>query len=139
SSGTPGGRYTVKPPIVGTELNGPLNLTAGDVNGDKRTDLVIDGYENQTEYGWNRNYYIPGSSTGLSTADIRTIKPGVITAIGDIDNDGYGDIVSGAAWNATASDGTSVPDSAKGGKVWVTYGTASGPGTATGITQDTGN
>ncbi|MFJ8637062.1 VCBS repeat-containing protein [Streptomyces sp. NPDC093568] len=139
SSGIPGGRYTIKPPIVGTELSGPLNLTAGDVNGDSRTDLVVDGYENQTEYGWNRNYYIPGSSSGLSTAGIKTVKPGVITAIGDIDNDGFGDIVSGAAWNAVAEDGTPVPDSAKGGKVWVTYGTASGPGTATGITQDTGN
>jgi hypothetical protein len=69
------------------------------------------------------------------------LKPGVITAIGDIDHDGYGDIVSGAYWNPTTEDGTAVPDSGKGGKVWVTYGSDGGPITtnATGITQDTGN
>ncbi|MFJ2001993.1 FG-GAP and VCBS repeat-containing protein [Streptomyces chartreusis] len=139
SSGTPGGRYAIKPPIMGTDANGPLNLTAGDANGDGRTDLVVDGYEYQTDYGWNENSYIPGSSSGLAMANIRTLKPGVITAIGDINHDGFGDIVSGAAWNATTEDGTTVPNAAKGGKVWVTYGTVNGPGSATGITQDTGN
>ncbi|NUP41023.1 MAG: VCBS repeat-containing protein [Streptomyces sp.] len=140
TSGTAGGRYTVKPPIQsGGDANGPLNLTAGDVNGDKRTDLVVDGYETQTDYGWNRNYYIPGTASGLSAASAQALKPGVITAIGDINADGYGDIVSGAYWDATTGDGTTIPDSGKGGKVWVTYGSGGGPGNSTGITQDTGN
>ncbi|MER5938302.1 MULTISPECIES: FG-GAP and VCBS repeat-containing protein [unclassified Streptomyces] len=139
ASGIPGGRYTIKPPIMGTDAGGPLNLSAGDVNGDNRTDLVVDGYEYQTDYGWNENSYIPGASSGLAVGNIRTLKPGVITAIGDINGDGFGDIVSGAQWNATTEDGTTVPNSAKGGKVWVTYGTVDGPGSATGITQDTGN
>ncbi|CCK28640.1 integrin-like protein [Streptomyces davaonensis JCM 4913] len=139
ATGTAGGHYTIKPPIMGSDAGGPLNLTAGDVNGDSRTDLVVDGYEYQTDYGWNTNYYIPGSSSGLAMANIRQLKPGVITAIGDIDQDGFGDIVSGAYWNATTGDGTAIPDSANGGKVWVTYGTVDGPGTATGITQNTGN
>ncbi|TXS50189.1 hypothetical protein EAO75_10285 [Streptomyces sp. uw30] len=139
ASGIPGGRYTIKPPIMGTDAGGPLNLSAGDVNGDNRTDLVVDGYEYQTDYGWNENSYIPGASSGLAIGNIRTLKPGVITAIGDINGDGFGDIVSGAQWNATTEDGTTVPNSAKGGKVWVTYGTVDGPGSATGITQDTGN
>ncbi|MER5749228.1 VCBS repeat-containing protein [Streptomyces sp. NPDC002088] len=137
TSGTPGGRYTIKPPVYSGEGIGALNLTAGDVNGDGRTDLVVDGYETSTQYGWNRNYWIPGSASGLSVASAKALKPGVITAIGDIDADGYGDIVSGAEWDSTTDDGTTIPDSAKGGKVWVTYGTASGPGSATGITQDT--
>lgn len=140
STGTPGGRYTIKPAIQsGGGAGGPLNLTAGDINGDKRTDLVVDGFETQTAYGWNRNYYVPGSASGLNVASAKALKPGVITAIGDINGDGHGDIVSGANWDATTSDGTTIPDSAKGGKVWITYGTASGPGTSTGITQDTGN
>ncbi|GAA3799750.1 FG-GAP-like repeat-containing protein [Streptomyces coacervatus] len=140
SSGTAGGRYTIKPAIQsGNGANGPLNLTAGDVNGDKRTDLVVDGFETETSYGWNRNYYIPGTASGLSLASAQALKPGVITAIGDINGDGYGDIVSGAQWDTTTSDGTAIPDSGKGGKVWVTYGSDGGPTTSTGITQDTGN
>ncbi|WP_433451522.1 VCBS repeat-containing protein [Streptomyces sp. CA-142005] len=141
ASGVPGGKYTIKPPIMGTDANGPLNLTAGNINGGRETDLVVDGYETSTDYGWNRNYYIPGTASGLDMSQSETLKPGVITAIGDIDHDGYGDVVSGAYWNTTTEDGTAVPDSGKGGKVWVTYGSDGGPLTtaATGITQDTGN
>jgi FG-GAP repeat protein/VCBS repeat protein len=142
SAGTPGGRYTVKPPIkAGSNSSpyGPLSLTAGDVNGDGRTDLVVDGYETKTSYGWNTNYYLPGTSGGLSASSAKALKPGIITAIGDINGDGYGDIVSGADWDATTSDGTTVPDAAKGGKVNITYGSAAGPASTTGITQDTGN
>lgn len=141
ASGVPGGKYTIKPPIMGTDAGGPLNLTAGNINGGQETDLVVDGYETDSDYGWNRNYYIPGGVNGLHMSEAMALKPGVITAIGDIDGDGYGDVVSGAYWNPTTEDGTSVPDSGKGGKVWVTYGSDGGPLTpsATGITQDTGN
>ncbi|WP_409470732.1 VCBS repeat-containing protein [Streptomyces sp. HC307] len=142
SSGAPGGRYTIKPPIMdGSEVGGPMNLTAGNINGGPETDLVVDGYETETDYGWNRNYFIPGGSGGLNVSGAEPLKPGVITAIGDIDHDGYGDVVSGAYWNTKTSDGTSFPDSGHGGKVWVTYGSDGGPLTtaATGITQDTNN
>ncbi|MEU1669217.1 integrin alpha [Streptomyces sparsogenes] len=140
TSGTAGGRYTIKPPIQsGGSARGPLNLTAGDVNGDSRTDLVVDGFETQTDWGWNTNYYIPGTASGLSTSSAQTLKPGVITAIGDVNGDGFGDVVSGASWNNTTDDGTTIPDSALGGKVNITYGSATGPGSTTGITQNTGN
>ncbi|MFE1308546.1 VCBS repeat-containing protein [Streptomyces sp. NPDC058755] len=141
SSGTPGGKYTIKPPIMGTDADGPLNLTAGNINGGQETDLVVDGFETASAEGWNRNYYIPGGVNGLHMSEAMTLKPGVITAIGDIDHDGYGDVVSGAYWNTTTEKGAPVPDSGKGGKVWVTYGSDGGPLTtsATGITQDTGN
>ncbi|MFF5156303.1 VCBS repeat-containing protein [Streptomyces sp. NPDC000348] len=140
TAGKSGGRYTITPPIMGGEADGPVNLTASDVNGGA-TDLIVDGYETSSEYGWNRNYYIPGSASGLKTSAAKSLKPGVITAVGDIDKDGYGDIVSGAYWNSTIEDGTPIPDSAKGGKVWVTYGSGTGPltGSAVGITQNTGN
>ncbi|MEV0223092.1 VCBS repeat-containing protein [Streptomyces sp. NPDC050704] len=141
ASGTAvGGRYTLKPPIQsGGDARGPINLTAGDVNGDGRTDLVIDGFETSTDYGWATNYYVPGAASGLSVSSAQKLKPGAITAIGDVNGDGYGDVVSGAYWNNTTGDGTTIPDSAFGGKVNITYGTASGPGSTTGITQNTGN
>ncbi|MCS0601255.1 VCBS repeat-containing protein [Streptomyces sp. LP11] len=142
TSGAYGSRTTVKPPIrSGTDdyPYGPLNLTAGDVNGDGRTDLVVDGYETSTRYGWNTNYWLPGTNSGLSGASAKALKPGIITAVGDINHDGFGDIVSGADWDTKTSDGTTVPDAATGGKVNITYGSATGPAATTGITQNTGN
>ncbi len=109
------------------------------VNGDGRTDLVVDGYETTTKYGWNTNYWLPGTASGLSGSSAKALKPGIVTAIGDINGDGFGDIVSGAGWDATTEDGTPVPDASNGGRVNVTYGSASGPASTTGISQDTGN
>ncbi|MET8609319.1 FG-GAP and VCBS repeat-containing protein [Streptomyces misionensis] len=142
TAGKPGSRTTVKAPIQsasGTSPYGPINLTAGDVNGDHRTDLVVDGFETKTGNGWNTNYWLPGTAGGLNASAAKTLKPGIITAIGDINGDGYGDIVSGADWDATGSDGKAIPDAANGGKVSVTYGSASGPAGTTAITQNTGN
>ncbi|MEU0337249.1 FG-GAP and VCBS repeat-containing protein [Streptomyces sp. NPDC006193] len=142
TAGAHGSRTTVKPPIQSGTNDypyGPLNLTAGDVNGDGRTDLVVDGYETRTRYGWNTNYWLPGTTSGLSGASAKTLKAGIVTAVGDVNGDHFGDIVSGADWDTTLGDGTSVPDSATGGKVNITYGSASGPAATTGITQNTGN
>ncbi|MET9731948.1 VCBS repeat-containing protein [Streptomyces sp. NPDC006458] len=133
-------RTTFKAPVrSGGTARGPINLTAGDVNGDKRTDLIVDGYETTSQAGWNHNYYVPGTANGLSVSAAKSLKPGVITGIGDINGDGYGDIVSGWDADTTEQDGTPIPYSAKGGKVWITYGSASGPASVVGITQDTGN
>jgi hypothetical protein len=142
TSGTPGGRTTVKPPIVsGTNDSpyGPMSLTAGDVNGDGRTDLIVDGYETQTSYGWNTNYWVPGTASGLSAASAKALRPGIITGVGDINGDGYGDIVSGAGWDAKTENGTTIPNSSDGGRVNITYGSASGPAGTSAVNQNTGS
>ncbi|MEU1401784.1 FG-GAP and VCBS repeat-containing protein [Streptomyces sp. NPDC005728] len=142
SAGTPGSRTTVKPPIQSGTNDypyGPMNLTAGDVNGDGRTDLVVDGFETRTSSHWNTNYWLPGTANGLSAASAKALKTGIVTGIGDLNDDGFGDIVTGASWDDRTGDGRTIPDSAKGGKVNITYGSASGPATTKGITQDTGN
>jgi hypothetical protein len=142
TAGTPGGRTTIKPPIQSGTNDfpyGPVSLTAGDVNGDGKTDLIVDGYENQTDYGWNTNYFVPGTASGLSVSSALALKPGMITGIGDINGDGFGDIVSGAGWDATDDDGTPVPDASNGGRVNITYGSASGPAGTSGITQNSGS
>ncbi|MEV6698328.1 FG-GAP repeat protein [Streptomyces sp. NPDC051453] len=137
STGTSGGRYTVKPPLQSGGSAGPIMLTAGDVNGDHRTDLVVDGFE-QSATGWNMNYFVPGTATGLSVPAGRRLKPGVITEIGDVNGDGFGDIVSGIDWDADEG-GRDHPDAHKGGQVCVTYGSVDGPVTTDAINQDSGN
>ncbi|MFI7005941.1 FG-GAP-like repeat-containing protein [Streptomyces sp. NPDC050145] len=140
-SGTAGGRYTIKPAITSGGYDGPVNLTAGDVNGDKRTDLVVNGYETSSEIGWNTNFYVPGSSSGLTMTGAKTLKRGIITGIGDVNGDGYADIVTGQSWDPEkdGSQEPSVPESVVGGQVHITYGSASGPAGTTNVTQDSGN
>ncbi|MEU1038093.1 FG-GAP repeat protein [Streptomyces sp. NPDC005551] len=139
ASGGYGARATVKPPIQSGGVTGPLNLTAGDVNGDGRTDLVVDGYETDSESGWNTNYYLPGSASGLVSSGAVELKRGVITAIGDVNGDGFGDIVTGQDWDPS-NDGTpSVPESVTGGKVHIIYGSASGPAYTEAVSQESGS
>ncbi|MDX3069033.1 FG-GAP and VCBS repeat-containing protein [Streptomyces sp. ND04-05B] len=140
-SGRPGSYRTFKAPIRNEEFTGALDLTAGDVNGDLRADLIVSGIEPGGAWRHNVNFYVPGTPTGLSVASARKLKPGLVSAVGDIDGDGYGDIVTGQHWDPTDDpDVLSAPDSVLGGKVNVTYGSATGPVTAatTAVSQDTG-
>ncbi|MGD6744598.1 FG-GAP-like repeat-containing protein [Streptomyces sp. BH106] len=138
-----GGRYTVRPAIVSGGDAGPLNLFAGDVNGDKRSDLVVNGYETGSDMGYNTNYYVPGSASGLTTSGAQQLKRGMITGIGDVNGDGFGDIVTGQEWDPDLknADGSTVtvPGSVTGGQIHVTYGSQAGPAAATDISQDTGS
>jgi hypothetical protein len=141
-SGVAGGRYSVALPLE----DGAYNLQAGDVNGDKATDLVVNGdtvpdlsypTDGLDEYVPEQNILLFGGASGLTANGAQNLRPGYITGIGDINKDGFGDIVSGFSWDASYNDGTTIPYAAKGGKVWITYGSATGAGKITGITQDT--
>jgi hypothetical protein len=140
-SGKPRDHYTFKAPIRSEEFTGSLNLTAGDVNGDRRTDLIVSGIEAGGEWRWNVNHYVPGTASGLSVASARKLKPGLVSGIGDIDGDGFGDIVTGQYWDPIDDpDVLSAPDSVTGGKLNITYGSAAGPVTTTtaAVSQNTG-
>ncbi|MFD5780527.1 FG-GAP-like repeat-containing protein [Streptomyces sp. NPDC126933] len=124
-TGGNGGRYTVTPAILAVPGPDIFNLTAGNVNGDARTDLIVDGYEGDSsgDYSWNANYYLPGSASGITTTGSLKLPAGIITDIGDTNGDGYGDIVVGNSWDVSADS----PGRSKGGAVDVVYGTPSGP------------
>ncbi|MCF1593392.1 FG-GAP-like repeat-containing protein [Streptomyces muensis] len=130
-SGATGGRYKVTTPVLKVKGNDIFNLTPGDVNNDGRTDLLVDGYEGETsgDYYFNANYYLPGSTGGVTTSGSRKLPAGIISDIGDVDKDGYGDIVIGNHWDTSSTSA----GAAKGGAVKVVRGTLAGPtgGTAT--------
>ncbi|MBN1517268.1 FG-GAP repeat protein, partial [Candidatus Sumerlaeota bacterium] len=81
--------------------------TAGDVNGDGFSDVIIGayGYANgQTEEG--RIYVYHGSASGLSSTANWTAESDQTSAYlgywvstaGDVNGDGYSDVIAGAAW-----------------------------------------
>lgn len=118
-------RYTVTTPVL--RIKGPdiFNLTPGNVNDDGRTDLVVDGYEGDStgDYSYNSNYYLPGSASGLTTTGQKKLPAGIVSDVGDVNADGFGDIAIGNHWDA-AADSVGVY---KGGGVHVLYGGPSGP------------
>ncbi|WP_030862954.1 FG-GAP-like repeat-containing protein [Streptomyces sp. NRRL S-37] len=124
-SGSTGGRYTITAPILKVPGTDIFNLTPGDIDADGRTDLVVDGFEGDSggDYSYNANYWLPGSSSGLTTSGAQKLPAGVISDIGDVNGDNYGDIVIGNSWDP----GTETPGTAKGGSVDVVYGTSYGP------------
>ncbi|MEU0214487.1 VCBS repeat-containing protein [Streptomyces sp. NPDC006265] len=129
------GRYGVKAPVQASgDGSGPLNITAGDVNGDHRTDLVADGFETATGHYWNTNYLLPGTSSGLSAAGAQPLKSGVITGIGDVNGDGFQDLVNGDGFQDLVNGvaGEDIGSVTDAGQLVVLYGSASGINTSSG-------
>lgn len=130
-SAKPAYRYTVTPAIQDGQDTGVSNLHSGDANGDGREDLLVNGYS--TRDGYNANYWLPGSSRGATTSGAQKLPAGLITDVGDTDNDGIQDIVLGIHWD------NGIAGAALGGKVIIAKGTRSGPahGARQSFTQNT--
>lgn len=108
---------------TGSRFANPGN--AGDLNGDGFSDLIMGAWGSNSNAGQISVYM--GSSTGIPLFPARTIASAdgagsffgaVVQGIGDVNRDGYGDVVA-TAYNASNGDG----------KVYVYHGSnASGSG-----------
>ncbi len=104
--------------------------SAGDVNADGYDDVLVASEfcspAPATENREGRVYLFYGSSTGLSTTPAWMIQGGIsdeslgwsIASAGDVNNDGYGDVIIGAPW-------ASYPEGHEG-RAYVFYGSSSG-------------
>ncbi|WP_405783011.1 FG-GAP-like repeat-containing protein [Streptomyces sp. NBC_00859] len=116
--------------IRDTEDTRYLDIAAGDVTGDGVTDLV--GTVNDgDEYDARRVRFLPGTAKGLGTPRIvedakgNWVQGGEHVTAGDVNHDGYADIVVGRPVEGHDSD-VDLP-LAKGGMIMYIPGGASGP------------
>ncbi len=109
--------------------------TAGDVNGDGYSDVIIGAYGYNSASG--RTYAYHGSASGLAATDPWTQDgEGVgdwfgycVATAGDVNGDGYGDVIVGAYGY---DDGGLINI----GRAYVYHGAASGVGTTAAWTKD---
>nr|BBJ52493.1 hypothetical protein SAVMC3_51220 [Streptomyces avermitilis] len=94
-------------------------LTAGKVDKNAKADLVVTGRKTNSEHLAAAAFY-KGTSNGLTKG--AALRAGTTAAIGDLDGDGYGDIVLG-----NPDEPHNEPSGSKGGEISVVYGTSTGP------------
>jgi hypothetical protein len=98
--------WTAEPNVAHAYFGGSVS-TAGDINGDGYSDVIIgaDRYSSDNEHqNEGRVYVYHGSSTGLQTTPSWTVESNQanayfgwsIASAGDVNNDGYSDVIVGA-------------------------------------------
>ncbi len=102
--------------------------TAGDVNGDGYSDVIVGAhwYESDPSYE-GRAYVYLGSASGLASSPVWTAAGGqagaefgrAVATAGDVNGDGYSDVIVGAPWNDNGETDE--------GRVYVYLGSGSGP------------
>ncbi|MFF2504193.1 FG-GAP-like repeat-containing protein [Streptomyces sp. NPDC058067] len=86
----------------GTE-HGAESLDSGDLNGDGQDDLIVNGtYFPDSSHMYDATMVYLGSSSGLAfQAALESHKK---AAVGDINGDGYDDLITGAYWGGSGGD-----------------------------------
>ncbi|MEU9187176.1 esterase [Streptomyces sp. NPDC048484] len=98
----------------------PKSLTTGDYDDNGYADLVVSGVTVGDEPGHGWSTYLSGQADGLTYQ--RDVRGGPVAASGDINNDGYDDLVTGEP-NSPGDSGETMT----GGLVGVRYGGENGP------------
>jgi hypothetical protein len=121
-SGTWSSAATVTLPTTSSYATG--FLSSGNVSGDAADDLVVQyrALRGGTESAW----YYEGSAAGAGLVKKAMLPPTHTSAIGDIDGDGYDDIVVADAYETLAV----------GGELCVLYGGTDGPVAPVPLTQN---
>ncbi|WP_327430322.1 FG-GAP and VCBS repeat-containing protein [Streptomyces sp. NBC_01236] len=127
-AGSTGAKITYTTTWTGSA--GVRRLTAGKVNTDAKADLILGGHTKiASETYLDHNYLYFGTTSAPSK---KTELPyGQQLAIGDLNKDGYGDIVTGETETATGGDGAP-------GAAALSYGTSTGVSSSTGSLANAG-
>ncbi|MGW1030154.1 FG-GAP-like repeat-containing protein [Streptomyces sp. NPDC002577] len=116
-AGSTGSKITYTTTWTGS--TGVLALTAGKINTDAKADLVVSGRKKLgSERYLHRNFLYYGTTSAPTQK--AELPYGRSIAVGDLDQDGYGDIVTGETEDATEGDLGST------GKTAISYGTSTG-------------
>jgi hypothetical protein len=107
------------------------DLVAGDINGDGTTDLVTfhtneDGEPPMSAYNWKGNY-LQGSKDGFEAADPSPVPDGETGVVGDVDKDGYGDLIVSPRGEDVTRKGKLPCCDVIDGAVQVVHGSKDGP------------
>jgi len=129
--GSASGLVTTDPSTVAGEVAGDYFgysvASAGDVNGDGYSDVIVGAYRSNCDYSnAGKAYVYHGSATGLITTaswtetgeDADDYFGYSVATAGDVDGDSYSDIIIGAYHNGCGGNNA--------GKAYVYHGSASG-------------